>query len=166
MGQPTEISEVSKMAQEGHLKTNAPVTGWVQDIADMHTKFSVNSVVRKLSSENLRKFLQFRISFLQEELDELNDALNNDYFEKDRADEAVDALIDLCVVAIGTLNAFDIDADEAWNRVHTKNMEKNAGVNPTRPNELGFPDMVKPNGWTPPTHLDNVGLFGKVFNES
>lgn len=146
----------------------APVTiprpHWVADIADMHTKFGVNQVIRSLDQEKLRTFLQFRIDFLQEELDEMKAAMQPDYKKPaSRADDTVDALIDLCVVAIGTLNAFDVDAYEAWTRVHEKNMQKNAGVNPNRPNPLGLPDMIKPAGWTAPTHADNVGLLTKVF---
>lgn len=131
-------------------------TDWVHDIAKMHVKFGVNPVINTLDKEKLKTYLQFRIDFLQEELDEMRTA--------ETADDVVDALIDLCVVAIGTLNAFEVNAYEAWNRVHSKNMEKNPGVNATRPNPLGLPDLIKPAGWTPPTHADNVGLLSKVYN--
>jgi len=134
------------------------MTNWVQDISNMHTKFGVNTKMREFDKEKLQKFLQFRIDFLQEELDEMKDA--------DNGDDVVDALIDLCVVAIGTLDAYDVDAYEAWNRVHEKNMQKEVGVKPSRPNPLGLPDLIKPEGWTPPTHADNIGLLSKVFNES
>jgi len=130
---------------------------WIADIAAMHTKFGVNEVIRNLPPEKLKQFLEFRIKFLQEELDEMNTAKN--------ADDVVDALIDLCVVAIGTLNAFDVDAQEAWDRVHFANMAKNPGVNPNRPNPLGLPDLIKPTGWTAPTHADNVGLLSKLYEE-
>jgi predicted HAD superfamily Cof-like phosphohydrolase len=79
------------------------------------------------------------------------------------ADDTVDALIDLCVVAIGTLDAFDVNSDEAWNRVHKKNMEKEVGIKASRPNPLGLPDLIKPEGWTAPTHADNIGLLSKVY---
>jgi predicted HAD superfamily Cof-like phosphohydrolase len=134
------------------------MTNWVQDISNMHTKFGVNTKMREFDKEKLQKFLQFRIDFLQEELDEMKDA--------DNGDDVVDALIDLCVVAIGTLDAYDVDAHEAWNRVHEKNMQKEVGVKASRPNPLGLPDLIKPEGWTPPTHADNIGLLSKVFNES
>jgi hypothetical protein len=153
MGQPAPVVETKRQG----------TTNWVQDIADMHTKFGVNPVIRELSKEQLKQFLQFRIDFLKEELQEMDDALNDPAFTKDRADETVDALIDLSVVAIGTLDAFDVDSHEAWARVHDKNMQKNPGVNANRPNPLGLPDLIKPAGWTPPTHVDNVGLLKKVF---
>ena len=163
MGQPQDknftILEPGKpttsRSQESH---------WVEDIAAMHTKFGVNPIIRSFDQEKLRTYLQFRIDFLQEELNEMKAAMSPDYAKPEsRADDTVDALIDLCVVAIGTLNAFDVDAYEAWNRVHGKNMEKEPGIKASRPNPLGLPDLIKPAGWTSPTHADNVGLLSKVF---
>lgn len=130
-------------------------TNFIKDIAEMHHKFGVNNVIRKLDQEQLAKFLEFRIKFLQEEIDELKSA--------EDADDVVDALIDLCVVAIGTLDAFDVDSLEAWNRVLDANMAKNPGVNPNRPNPLGLPDMIKPIGWAAPSHDDNVGLLNEIY---
>lgn len=137
------------------------VTNWVYDIAEMHTKFGVNNVIRGLEPEKLKAFLIFRLDFLQEEIDEARAALAKG--GPKAADDVVDALIDLCVVAIGTLNAFDVDSFEAWNRVQRANMAKDAGVNASRPNPFGLPDLIKPAGWTAPTHADNVGLLEKVF---
>lgn len=125
---------------------------WVQDIADMHTKYGVNEKVRQFDKEKLEKFLEFRISFLQEELDELKD-------NKGNPEEVVDALVDLCVVAIGTLDAFDVDAYAAWDRVHEANMAKEVGVKASRPNPLGLPDLIKPEGWTAPSHEGNHGII-------
>ena len=140
---------------------------WVGDIADMHTKFGVNKVLRQLDRDKLEAFLKFRIDFLQEELDEMRKAVVDRQAGKidanTAADDTVDALIDLCVVAIGTLNAFDVNADEAWNRVHRANMSKKVGIKESRPNPLGLPDLIKPEGWTAPTHADNVGMLNKVF---
>lgn len=125
---------------------------WVSDIAEMHTKYGVNEKVREFDKEKLEKFLEFRISFLQEELDELKDNRGN-------PEEVVDALVDLCVVAIGTLDAFDVDAYAAWDRVHEANMAKEVGVKASRPNPLGLPDLIKPEGWTAPSHKGNHGII-------
>ena len=146
------------------MTTTNDATFWPADIADMHTKFGVNEVVRKLPSDKLAKFLKFRLDFLQEELDEAVDAAESG--DITRAEDIVDAMIDLCVVAIGTLDAFDVDAYEAWGRVHEKNMQKTPGIKPERPNPLGLPDLIKPVGWTPPTHADNIGLLANLFQES
>lgn len=129
---------------------------WVQDIHEMHTKYGVREVVSKFDANKLDTYLTFRANFLQEELDELKTAKN--------ADDAVDALIDLCVVAIGTLDAFGVDAYKAWDRVHKANMNKEVGIKESRPNPLGLPDLIKPEGWTAPTHVDNTGLLEKIYD--
>ena len=125
---------------------------WVQDIADMHVKYGVNEKVRTFDKEKLEKFLEFRIAFLQEELDELKDNRGN-------PEEVVDALIDLCVVAIGTLDSFGVDAYAAWDEVLDANMDKEVGVKPSRPNPLGLPDLIKPDGWVAPSHEGNHGII-------
>lgn len=138
------------------------IGNWVEDIAQMHTKFGVNPVVNEFDKEKLRAFLKFRIDFLQEELDEMKKA-----FEEggpNAGDDTVDALIDLCVVAIGTLDTFQVDSYKAWTAVHEANMSKKVGIKESRPNPLGLPDLIKPEGWVSPTHADNVGLFEKVFD--
>jgi predicted HAD superfamily Cof-like phosphohydrolase len=132
------------------------MTDWVKDIAEMHSKYGVNSVVNEMDKETLQKFLQFRISFLQEELDELK-------ANTDNPEEIVDACIDLCVVAIGTLDAFGIDSHQAWNEVFQANMKKEVGVKATRPNPLGLPDLIKPDGWEGPDHRNNHGLLTKLI---
>lgn len=130
---------------------------WFRDIAKMHTKFGFNETARKMNKKQLKELLKFRIKFLDEELDELKKA------EKENdPEEVVDALIDLIVVAIGTLDIFDVDSQQAWNRVHDKNMQKERGANSTRPNKFGFPDLVKPEGWSPPEHTGNHGLLDKL----
>jgi predicted HAD superfamily Cof-like phosphohydrolase len=128
---------------------------WPKDIFNMHTHYDLHKVVRNMDSEKLRKFLEFRIKFLQEELDEMRDATN--------AEDVVDALIDLCVVAIGTLDSFKIDSHLAWNNVLEANMNKKVGIKASRPNPLGLPDLIKPEGWTAPSHEGNHGLLNKVF---
>jgi len=130
---------------------------WVADMKNMHTKFGVQRVVNDFDKEKLAKFLEFRINFLQEELDELRKA--------DNGDDAVDALTDLCVVAIGTLDLFEVDSHLAWDRVLSANMSKEVGIKASRPNKLGLPDLIKPEGWQAPTHADNTGLFDKVFDD-
>lgn len=130
---------------------------WAHDIMVMHEKYGVFEKVQAFDKEKLNKFLEFRIKFLEEEMNELSTA--------ETADDVVDALIDLCVVAIGTLDLFDVDARLAWDRVHEANMNKLVGIKESRPNPLGLPDLVKPEGWTAPSHKDNVGLLGLLFDE-
>ncbi len=127
---------------------------WVQDITDMHAKFGVHEWFEqnKHDKELMDKYLEFRLSMCKEELDETVTA----YASKD-SEEIVDGLIDLCVFAIGTLDVFGVDANLAWDRVYEANMAKFPGVKPGRPNPFGLPDLIKPEGWTAPSHDGNHG---------
>ncbi len=129
-------------------------TDWVKDIHDMHAKFGVHESVEKMGATKLASFLSFRLNFLNEELNETGKAAG----EAD-PQEIVDGLIDLCVVAIGTLDAFGVDAHKAWDEVLKANMAKEVGVKEGRPNPLGLPDLVKPDGWVGPSHEGNTGKF-------
>jgi predicted HAD superfamily Cof-like phosphohydrolase len=97
------------------------------------------------------------MAFLDEELNETKKAVR----EKN-AEEIVDGLIDLCVVAIGTLDSMGIDSHTAWNNVLRANLQKKVGVKPERPNPLGLPDLIKPDGWKAPSHAGNHGLLSKL----
>lgn len=153
--QPTPRVETVMDSRPQHSVETKQPSAWVRDVAEMHSRFGVNPIVREFNKEKLKAFLEFRIKFLQEELTEL--------IESKTAADAVDALIDLCVVAIGTLNAFDVKSDISWDRVHAANMTKSPGVKASRPNTLGLPDLVKGSDWVAPVHHDNVGLFAKLF---
>jgi len=133
-------------------------SNFVKDLADMHAKFGVNKRVKELMVEDpkaLLEFIQFRINFLQEELNETQ-KLGLDRLDPE---ELLDGLVDICVVAIGTADAFDMNFQEAWDRVHAANMQKVPGIKPTRPNKHGFPDLIKPEGWVGPNHN---GLYGML----
>lgn len=128
---------------------------WVKDIVDMHDHYGFPEKFAQLTPEQMTVLLGFRLDFLTEELDE---GLN-----AEGAEEIVDSIIDLCVVAIGTLDAFGIDAYEAWDKVFAANMAKEVGVKPSRPNPLGLPDLIKPDGWQAPCHDGNHGRLTEVF---
>lgn len=128
---------------------------WAFDIAMMHEKYGVHPVIEKMDADTLKKFLEFRVRFLEEELTELKNATN--------ADDVVDALIDLCVVAIGTLDGFGVNSHKAWDAVLVANMNKQVGVKESRPNPLGLPDLIKPEGWVAPSHANNEGKLKEIF---
>ena len=121
----------------------------------MHAHYGVHPVIDKMDEDTLKKFLQFRIDFLMEELTELKNAEN--------AEDVVDAMIDLCVVAIGTLDGFGVDSHKAWDEVLKANMTKQTGIKASRPNPLGLPDLIKPEGWVGPSHSNNYGFLRKIF---
>ena len=127
---------------------------WVLDMNSMHKKYGVHDwfEANKDNEDLMKKYLSFRLLMCNEELHETLQAVNNG-----DAEEVVDGLIDLCVFAIGTLDVFGVDAEKAWNEVYEANMNKKPGVKPGRPNRFGLPDLLKPGGWTPPSHEDNHG---------
>ena len=133
---------------------------WAADIAHMHEHYGVKEATSKLDSKKLKAYLDFRFDFLQEEINEGKLAL-----KAGNSEEIVDALIDLCVVAIGTLDAYGVDVNKAWNEVLKANMAKKVGIKASRPNPFGLPDLVKPPGFMPPSHEGNHGIVPKAFEE-
>ena len=132
---------------------------WVKDINEMQYKYGVHKWIHdnRDNKENLRRYLEFRIDFLREELDETEAALVSMDSE-----EIVDGLIDLCVVAIGTLDAFGVDPYKAWDEILRANLSKEVGVKPERPNPMGLPDLIKPEDWEGPEHSDNHGKLNNI----
>lgn len=83
-------------------------------------------------------------NLIVEEFWEFQDALK----KSDRV-EQVDALIDMMVVIIGTLNSMGADAEGAWNEVMRTNMAK---IDPATGKVRKRADgkVLKPEGWQPP----------------
>ena len=107
-----------------------------------------------------QKISSLRYELIKEELDELKGASKTllPQLECD-PEEVVDALIDICVFAIGTLDLFGVNGYEAWNQVLMANLNKEIGIKPERPNPFGLPDLIKPDDWEPPCHEGNHGKF-------
>lgn len=122
------------------------------DIEEFHRKFGqyYGGPVRALVGE-LR---DFRIKFLREETNELEEA-----FQMGDLEKALDAMADLDYVLKGTIHLAGMSTiyPEAWRRVHRANMGKElaSSINPSLRGFNQF-DVVKPPGWTPPSHRDLV----------
>lgn len=121
-----------------------------EDMAAFDRKYGFDKV------EMTPQFLGFRLRFLVEELREGIDALM-----ENRPADFVDSMIDLIVVAAGTLSIGGVDGQKAWNEVRRANMSKERRENPTRPGSGGA-DLIKPDGWTPPNHEGNLGRFKSI----
>ena len=125
---------------------------WDKEIHRMHDNFGIGEWKENSTPEKRRELMKLRMRMLTEEYAETMDA----YLLSDK-EEFIDGLIDLCVIAIGTLDIAGVDAGKAWNEVFISNMDKRTGVKPGRSNPLGLPDLIKPFGWTPPDHSKNYG---------
>ena len=133
---------------------------WAHDMHMMHHKFGVMHWMEKNkdNKELMETYLRFRLDMCQEELTETKDAVD----AKD-PEEVVDGLIDLMVFALGTLDIMGVDANAAWDKVYYANMTKEPGVKEGRPNPYGLPDLLKPEGWTAPTHEGNHGNLPNIL---
>ena len=109
------------------------------------------------SSEMTKGRLDFRLKLLEEEFNETIDAKNDK-----NAEELVDGLIDIIVIAIGTLELSGVNVGKAWSAVYNSNMKKLRGSKEGRPSD-GW-DLYKPEGWTSPSHIGNHGQLEKLFN--
>ena len=125
---------------------------WAADIETMHDKFKTPKWVENADSYQKKELMKLRMRMLAEEFNETLQA----YLQGD-AEEMIDGLIDLCVISIGTLDIAGVDAQVAWLEVLHANMDKSVGIKSGRPNPLGLPDLIKPEGWKNPDHTDNHG---------
>lgn len=140
---------------------------WPHSIRNMHEKFKTQDVVNNMDKNTLIQFLLFRLQCINEEYTEARESFNRiENYENSHhdlvegaAEDFVDALIDLCVFTIGTLDLLQVDASHAWKEVMYKNMQKTPGEKESRKNAFGFPDLIKPEGWTSPSHKNNIGLL-------
>ena len=100
--------------------------------------------VKNKPSFSTDKINQLRISLIQEELDELKEAMiKNDLLE------VADALTDLLYVTYGVGHAFGIDLDKCFDEVQNSNMSKLGENGKPIYNELGKvmkgPNYFKPD---------------------
>ena len=91
--------------------------------------------------------MRYRINFIQEELDELNEAWNDGDLEG-----ALDALVDIMYVTLGTAWLMNLPILDAWDRVHHANMQKVRVENSSDPRSKRnhHLDIVKPDNWVRP----------------
>ena len=90
------------------------------------------------------KIVQLRIDLIQEELNELKEAINNNDII-----EVADALTDILYVTYGAGHSFGIDLDSCFNEVQNSNMSKLGDDGKPIYNESGKvmkgPNYFKPN---------------------
>lgn len=125
-------------------------------VVSFHRKFGLEakSKPQLLDTETYN----FRLACLNEELNEFKQA-NYD----ENLPEAVDALVDLVVFAIGTADCMGVSEElwqEVWQAVYEANMSKVKAVDASQSNRKSSLDIVKPAGWTKP---DVEGIVAKYL---
>jgi len=120
------------------------MNNFLNQIKEMHKKFKITSDAIKFSEQEKK----FRIAAMQEEL--------NEYIDAKTKEDELDALIDLIIFALGTVERQGMInvLEEAFQRVMKANMQKNIGTNKKR-NDFQL-DLIKPAGWKAPNLKDLV----------
>jgi predicted HAD superfamily Cof-like phosphohydrolase len=138
------------------------------DVEAFHRKFNLGYLGRPRVLP--AALADFRERFMREELTEYeqnaagaqNELGHSDLFNPDEAnltfhlEEMLDALVDLTYVVLGTSIYHGFNFREAWRRVHAANMKKIKAVNEQQSVRKSLHDVVKPDGWQPPSHADLV----------
>lgn len=118
------------------------------DVGDFHRKMKLPMVGEDVCTFANSEDMQMRIRFLQEELDELKEAVI-----ASNLPEQIDALLDLAWVALGTAHYLRAPANECWQEIVRANMAKEpATLDPHKP-WRGSKAVIKPPGWQGPDHM-------------
>lgn len=132
---------IAVFLERNELKRESTIVGLVEK---MHEKFGITSNQVAFSKEEK----EFRIAAMREEIDE--------YIESETKEDELDAIVDLIVFALGTLERSGMISafEEAFKRVMEANMKKELGANQKRGSfQL---DLKKPEGWAAPDLSDLV----------
>ena len=115
----------------------------IKDIDQFHKKFKFEKNDKVGIPEN-NELVNFRTSFLIEELAEYTQAIT-----KGDSAAALDALVDIVYIALGTAWLFNLPFEKAWNEVQKANMSKVRTKSKSKKRGTSF-DVVKPKGWQAP----------------
>lgn len=116
-------------------------------VLEFNEKFGLPDGTTDQLSGN-QETIEYRLKFLQEELDELREALDMG----DRV-RAFDALLDLVYVTYGTALFMGVDTAQwsfGMDAVHKANMAKVRVARPDESKRGNSFDVVKPDGWEAP----------------
>lgn len=122
-----------------------------RNIHQFHQKFELQPQSPTGPTTLTPELMAFRAKFMQEELDEYKKAAIEGNLE-----DQLDALVDLVYVALGTAYLQRLPFNSAFARVHAANMKKIRALSEDESKRGSKYDVVKPAGWTPPSHADLI----------
>jgi len=134
------------------------MTDILKDIDNFHKKYGFEKN-EKIDIPNNSELINFRTAFLMEELAEYTNAIT----KKDAAG-ALDALVDIVYIALGTAWLFILPFEKAWNEVHKANMSKIRAKDKTGKRGTKF-DVVKPKDWKAP-NIEKIIEEEREINEN
>ena len=110
---------------------------WTTDVRDFHRKIKYPENSFPSLHEPGNTSIQDRIDHMYEELNEYREAL-----DANELPNAIDAMVDLIYLALGTIRMHGVDVGPCWDEVHRANMKKLPGKN--------WKNTIKPPGWKAP----------------
>jgi len=130
----------------------------LKDIDNFHKKYGFEKN-EKVGIPDDNELVNFRTSFLMEELAEYTNAIT----KKDAAG-ALDALVDIVYIALGTAWLFNLPFEKAWKEVQKANMSKIRAKDKTGKRGTKF-DVVKPKDWKAP-NIERIVEEERDINEN
>lgn len=130
----------------------------IKDIDQFHKKFGFEKN-EKIGIPNNNELVNFRTAFLMEELAEYTNAIT----KKDTAG-ALDALVDIVYIALGTAWLFNLPFAKAWKEVQKANMSKVRAKDKSGKRGTKF-DVVKPKDWKAP-NIERIIEEERDINEN
>jgi predicted HAD superfamily Cof-like phosphohydrolase len=134
------------------------MTDILKDIDNFHKKYGFEKN-EKIDIPDNSELINFRTAFLMEELAEYTNAIT----KKDAAG-ALDALVDIVYIALGTAWLFNLPFEKAWNEVQKANMSKIRAKDKTGKRGTKF-DVVKPKDWKAP-NIEKIIEEEREINEN
>jgi predicted HAD superfamily Cof-like phosphohydrolase len=134
------------------------MTDILKDIDNFHKKYGFEKN-EKVDIPNNNELINFRTAFLMEELAEYTNAIT----KKDAAG-ALDALVDIVYIALGTAWLFNLPFEKAWNEVQKANMSKIRAKDKTGKRGTKF-DVIKPKDWKAP-NIEKIIDEEREINEN
>ena len=133
-------------------------TDILKDIDNFHKKYGFEKN-EKIDIPDNNELINFRTAFLMEELAEYTNAIT----KKDAAG-ALDALVDIVYIALGTAWLFNLPFEKAWNEVQKANMSKIRAKDKTGKRGTKF-DVIKPKDWKAP-NIEKIIEEEREINEN
>jgi len=134
------------------------MTDILKDIDNFHKKYGFEKN-EKIDIPSNSELINFRTAFLMEELAEYTNAIT----KKDAAG-ALDALVDIVYIALGTAWLFNLPFEKAWTEVQKANMSKIRAKDKTGKRGTKF-DVVKPKDWKAP-NIEKIIEEEREINEN
>lgn len=134
------------------------MTDILKDIDNFHKKYGFEKN-EKVNIPDNNELINFRTAFLMEELAEYTNAIT----KKDTAG-ALDALVDIVYIALGTAWLFNLPFEKAWNEVQKANMSKIRAKDKTGKRGTKF-DVIKPKDWKAP-NIEKIIEEEREINEN